>query len=163
MVTNLTVQQSFPVAPSEVFALLLDRNVVEECVRTIGGEGAAVLTHHYADGQLSIVTQSPVDPADVPAALRPMIGSNAKGTKTETWASTDGEHGADFQISVPGAPASVSARARLVSAANGALLTIEGSAEVKVPILGPKIERLLVDQVSARLTAEYEFMCSRLA
>jgi hypothetical protein len=163
MSTDLTVEQIFPASPADVFALLLDRDVVTAIVVAAGGDGATVVTHEGGPHRLTIVSTSPVDPATLPAALRPMIGSNAKGTKSERWI-TDGDgYAADFEISVPGAPATVTATARLAAQADGSRLVINGTAEVKVPVLGPKIERLLVDQVSGRLATEYQALRGQLS
>ncbi|MFL6108075.1 MAG: DUF2505 domain-containing protein [Marmoricola sp.] len=163
MATDLTVEQSFPSSPADVYALLLDIDVLARCVVAVGGDGATVVTHDGDENGVTITTSTPVDPSTLPAALRPMIGSNAKGTKSEKWARHGDGYTAEFSISVPGAPATVTAQAQLGSHSAGSQLTIKGSVEVKVPVLGPKIERLLVDQISARLAAEYQYLCGQLS
>ncbi|MER6936248.1 DUF2505 domain-containing protein [Nocardioides sp. NPDC127514] len=162
MPTSLSIVQPFPVPPDQVYALLRDPNWVAESAQATNGPDALVRLHEEDGDELRIVTESPIPAASIPAGLRPLLANGAVGTKTERWTCADGGYRGEFKIAVPGTPATVRVVAELVSEVQGSRLTLDGTSSVKIPALGPKIEKLVIDQARDRLTAEYEFMCARL-
>ncbi|MBY8863413.1 DUF2505 domain-containing protein [Nocardia sp. CA2R105] len=162
MATQLSVTQSFSASPEAVLDLLRDRDFVTACVQSVNGPQAVVLVHRVEDAELTVISESPVPAAILPGPLRNMLPSNAHGTKSETWTKTGDGYRAVIEIAVTGAPASVIAEATLTVTETGATLSIAGKAEVKIPFIGPKIEKMMVDQASERLTAEGEFINTRL-
>jgi hypothetical protein len=163
MSTSLSLTQLFPVPPSDVFAMLGDRQRITECARAANGPDAAVRTHEHSEDGLIIVTESPVATASIPAGLRPLLANGAVGTKTEIWTATEDGYRGTFEIAVPGAPANLSGTATLTVDAGGSRLSVDGTAHVKIPVLGAKIEKLMVDQATERLTAEYRFLHDQVA
>ncbi|MEV5840178.1 DUF2505 domain-containing protein [Nocardia sp. NPDC052112] len=162
MATQLTVTQSFPAPPEAVLDLLRDREFVTACVQSVNGPDALVVAHEVFETRLIVLSESPVPASILPGPMRNMLPSNARGTKSETWTSTAGGYCAEIEIAVTGAPATVVAEATLSATATGSLLSIVGTAEVKIPFVGPKIEKMMVDQASERLDAEGEFINARL-
>jgi hypothetical protein len=163
MPTNMSIVQTFPAPPDQVFALLQDQDWVAESAKATNGPGARVRLHEVVADRLSIVTESPVDPAGLPAGLRPILANGAVGTKTELWRASDDGYSADFEIAIPGTPAKVHALVELVGDPSGSRLTIDATATVKIPVLGSKIEQLVIDQTRERLSAEYRYLHDRLS
>ncbi|MFE6925442.1 DUF2505 domain-containing protein [Nocardia sp. NPDC057663] len=162
MATQLTLTQSFPASPEAVLDLLRDRDFVTACVQSVNGPEAVVLSHEVVDSRLTVTSESPVPASILPGPMRNMLPSNARGTKSETWNVTPDGYRAAIEIAVTGAPASVVAEATLKVTEAGADLSIVGTAEVKIPFVGPKIEKMMVDQARERLIAEGEFISARL-
>ena len=163
MSIELNLTQTFSASPESVLDLLRNRDFVTDCVHAVSGPSAAVLTHEDTNGRLTVTSESPVPATVLPGPLRNLLPSNAKGTKTETWTKTANGYNAEIEIAVTGAPAGVTATATLTPSATGSCLTIVGTADVKIPFLGPKIEKMMIDQATERLTAEGDFINTRIA
>lgn len=162
MSTSLSFSQQLPAAPHTVFSQLSDPAVISACAKAANGPEAKVVAHNVYPGRMTVVTESPVSAAGVPVGLRPIFLNGAVGTKAETWTEGAASYDATFEITVPGAPAMLTCNATLVADGDGSRLDIVGTAEVKIPVLGGKIERMMVDQATERLAAEYGFLATRL-
>jgi hypothetical protein len=77
--------------------------------------------------------------------------------RTESWAASGGQYDGTIEASVPGTPASVRAVTSLLDRAEGSELLLTGTVKVGVPIVGGKLESLIVEQLIDLLRAEGRF------
>lgn len=93
---------------------------------------------------------------DTPSEIRALVGSTLTLVQETVWheAGTDGSRDGDVSISVPGAPVSLSATARLVPDGAGTTITYTGELTVTVPLLGPMVEKAAAPAVLDALNAQ---------
>jgi hypothetical protein len=69
----------------------------------------------------------------------------------------DGQAGATVRGSIPGAPASLSGTATLSQTGAGSLLDFAATVEVRIPLVGGKVENFIGSQLVELITAEQRF------
>jgi hypothetical protein len=78
--------------------------------------------------------------------------------REETWTPvTDGRATAAVKGSIPGAPASLTGTAVLCSTDTGSQLTVRATVEVRIPLIGGKVESFIGSQLVELLIAEQHF------
>ena len=79
--------------------------------------------------------------------------------RTEVWRppGADGSANGTFSASIPGVPAGIGGTLGLTPDATGSRLTIQGDVEIRVPLIGGKIERAAIEQLRQLLVSEDDF------
>lgn len=84
----------------------------------------------------------------LPAAIARMLPGDTKLMRTETWRpAADGRGHGEFTIVARGVPSSGSGTMVLESAAAGSSLRVTGTLEVRIPVLGGRIERYVAELI----------------
>ncbi|TAL18377.1 MAG: DUF2505 domain-containing protein [Frankiales bacterium] len=93
-------------------------------------------------------------PSGIPGFLEKILPADGRAGQTDTWAAAqaDGSRTGTWRADVPGAPVDVHGTMRLVPTATGCDYVIEGTAKVKIPLIGGKAEKFVAD-ATARTTA----------
>ena len=83
--------------------------------------------------------------------------------RVETWRlRQDGGYEGTFEVTVRGLPGTMTGTQKLTDSGGGAVTEIQGEATVSVPMVGGRIEKVVVEQVGALLDAEDAFTRRRL-
>ena len=108
-----------------------------------------------ADGGVTVRTTRGL-PAGLPGFLEKLIPAGGRAGQLDTWGppQPDGSRQGTWEADVPGAPAKVSGRMRLVPTASGCDYVVEGTATVKVPLVGGKAEQFVVQATEKAVAAE---------
>lgn len=162
MATDLAATEEFPAAPARVFALFTDADFLTGRMNAGGGLNPTIVSLETADDATTIVTQQSIPADALPSMVSSMLGGDPVTERTENWRPDGDGYAADWTLTVKGAPASVKGTMTLKAAGDGSVLSVEGSANVPIPMFGAKLESTIVEQISAVLTAEGEFTRSRL-
>lgn len=145
-------EHTYDATPDEVFDMLADPGF-----RARVCEAQDVISHDVvitpAGDGFSLVNDQVQRTAGLPAIAKKFAGDTTRAIQRETW--TD-HTGATLAIETPGKPSEMAGTVTLEPTDGGTLETIEIDARVKVPLIGGKLEGLLVDTVSAALTTEFE-------
>jgi hypothetical protein len=73
--------------------------------------------------------------------------------RIETWTNTGGS----VQAVIDGAPGTITGTMRLEPEPAGCVLGAELTAEVPLPLIGGKVERIITDNIGKLMDAEYQF------
>lgn len=147
---------------------------VEQVYRTFGderywlarlaGSGADKATldamEQTADGGIDIVTTQTLRADRLPGVVTQFHRGDLSFVREETWGPlTDGRATAVIKGSIPGAPAKLSGTAELRPTDDGAGARLEFSAtvEVRIPLVGGKVENFVGNQLADLLIAEQRF------
>ena len=98
---------------------------------TIGTEGTT--TRVIIDQQQQVV--------GVPSFAKKFVGDSTRAITTQVW---DGNH-ASFQVETPGKPTSINGTATITETGSGSTLTYDLEVKASVPLVGGKLEKLVVD------------------
>ncbi|KRF18783.1 hypothetical protein ASG90_02475 [Nocardioides sp. Soil797] len=132
-----SVRYDAPVA--EVYSMLTDPAFRE---KASWAQDTTEVSVTVEGGNVSIDMVQPNK--DIPSFAKAIAGESSRAIQEEAW--TDGER-ADFSVTIPGKPGSISGARKLVADGTGTLDTFEGEAKVKVPLVGGKIEKLIADKL----------------
>jgi hypothetical protein len=79
----------------------------------------------------------------LPGIVSKFYRRDIKIRHTETWTASDDQLRGNIVVAVSGAPGSGSAAASVAPTANGSLLTLNGTVEFKVPLVGGTVESFI--------------------
>ena len=136
-------------APAEAVAAMLDDPAFRESVL----ERQRVLRGSVdIDGDVATIEQ--VRSADsIPSFARSFVGDEIVIVQRETWTSPTA---ADVELSIPGKPGEAVGTVVLTESGGTTTESVDLAVTVKIPLVGGKIETMIVDMVGAALDKEHE-------
>ena len=142
---------------ARVFATLTDEAFLRARLADIGGKNSELTSFSRDGGTTRYRLRQTVDAQHIPSVARAVIRGDLVIERTESWAASGGQYDGTIEASVPGTPASVRAVTSLLDRAEGSELLLTGTVKVGVPIVGGKLESLIVEQLIDLLRAEGRF------
>ena len=134
---------SYDASPDEVFAMLSDPAFREQVAEAQGVVSVEVRLTPHEEG-FSLVSDQVQNTAGLPAIAKKIAGDTTQAVVTEEWASrTQGT----VSITAPGKPTSASGTVTLAPDGDGTVELVELDVKVKVPLIGGKLEKLMVDTI----------------
>lgn len=111
-----------------------------------------------SEGGIDIVTTQTLRADRLPAVVTQFHHGDLSFVREETWtAVADGHASATVQGSIPRAPATLSGTALLKPTGSGARLEFKATVEVRIPLVGGKVENFIGAQLVDLLIAEQRF------
>jgi hypothetical protein len=98
---------------------------------TVGTEGT--VTRVIIDQEQKVV--------GVPSFAKKFVGDSTRAITTQVWEGTS----ASYQVETPGKPTSISGTATIAENGAGSTLTYDLEVKASVPLIGGKLEKLVVD------------------
>ncbi len=111
-----------------------------------------------ADGGIRIRTTQTLRADRLPAVVTQFHRGDLSVVREETWTPiVDGRSTAAVAGSIPGAPATLTGDAVLTAQGVGARMAVNAAVEVRIPLVGGKIESFIGTQLVGLLVAEQRF------
>jgi hypothetical protein len=111
-----------------------------------------------AGGALDVITTQTLNADRLPGVVTQFHRGDLSFVREEAWSAvTDGQSTAVVKGSIPGAPASLSGTAVLSPNGTGSRLAFRATVEVRIPLVGGKVENFIGSQLVELLTAEQHF------
>ncbi len=116
------------------------------------------------DGTVVVRTTQDLRQGKLPSSISRVLPGDTKIVRTERWwsESADEFHG-EFTMSAHGVPSSGSGTMALEPAADGSSLRIRGTLEVRIPVLGGRIERYIADLIAIEVPQMQQFTAKWIA
>lgn len=149
---DLRHELTYDAPPSEVFAMLADPAFREAVSEAQGVVSHDVEVTPQGDG-FTLVNDQVQRTEGLPSFARKFAGSTTRAVQREDWA--DGS-GGSLVIEAPGKPSDIRGSIALEPAGTGTTEVVTLAVTVKVPLLGGKLEGLLVDQIRAGIDVEHQ-------
>lgn len=149
---------AYPADVERVLAMLADEEFLRQKAESLGHGNFSVLQIGEAAGTTTISTKRTV-PVALPDFARKFLSPTNDTTQTDLWSApaADGSRDGTWSIAVAGAPVRMSGTVRLAPTADGCTNTIRGQLKVSVPLVGGRLEKMLVEQTGRVIDAEGEF------
>ena len=150
----------FESAADEVYAALVDPEHLAARLAELGGKDAAVTAHEPADdGGTRLVLRQGVPVEFLPSVVRRFTGEDLVLDRVERWRRRDGGGWtADLEVTVRGLPGSITGTEELTDAVGGGSdLVVRARTSVPVPLVGGKIEGIVVEHVGNLMGWEADF------
>ncbi|MFC9787393.1 DUF2505 domain-containing protein [Rhodococcus sp. NPDC127528] len=158
MARRIPHSSAYPQSVDQVHRAVTSEQYWRDRLAEVGGPGAAL--GHVAVGENSVdveMTQS-VPAEHLPAVVTKVRPGDLVITRTETWGPLSGGVAAGtFTARVDGVPGTITGTMTLAAEGTGTTLAMDGKVEVKLPLIGGRIEAAIADQVSELLDNENEF------
>jgi hypothetical protein len=117
-----------------------------------------------ADGGMDVVTTQTLRADRLPGVVTQFHHGDLSFVREETWGPViDGQASAVVKGSITGAPATLDGSVVLTPAANGARLQFKATVEVRIPLVGGKVENFIGNQLVDLLIAEQRFTTEWIA
>lgn len=152
-----TASSSYPAA--EVYAAITDEEFLRARLAELGGKSSELTSYSTgADGTRYTLRQT-IDAERLPSVARKVVRGDLVIERTESWSASagNGEYSGTVEAAVPGTPGTVRGTTRLTEHPSGSELRMTGSVKVGVPLVGGKLEELIVEQLGRLLRAEAAF------
>lgn len=148
----------YTVPAAEVHEAVTSEQYWRDRIAAVGGPGATIDELTVRD-QTVAVTMSQVIPAEhLPSMVSNFIKGDIVIKRSETLAPLNGDTATGtFSAHIDGVPVRVEGTQVLTGDATGCTLRADGEVEVKIPIIGGKIESAIVDEVVRLIEAEQNF------
>ena len=139
---KFTCSVRYDAAPAEVYAMLTD-----PAFRTKVMEAQSARSCDVSVDATTIAIDAVTPNDGIPGFARAFAGEITRSITTEKWRDGGaGEWAAEFSVETPGKPSSIAGTRSLVADGDGTLDSFEAEAKAKVPLIGGKIENLIISQ-----------------
>jgi hypothetical protein len=140
MSTRLRHELAYDAPPADVLAMMSDPLFWERV-----GEANDVVswtpTVSTEAGATRVVIDEEQRTAGVPSFAKKIVGDTTRVVITQVWRGQE----ADYQIETPGKPTHVHGTATVSANGTGAVLVYDLDVKASVPLIGGKLEKLVVD------------------
>jgi hypothetical protein len=146
-----------------VFRLLTDESWAQRKDDALHDGSRVVRREETPDGGVTLVVSREL-PSGVPGFLERFLPKDGRVTQTDAWGpAADGSRSGTWSVDIPGAPARLGGSMRLDPTATGSRYVIDGTVEVKVPLIGGKAEGFIAGMVEKLAAKEGDVLRSALA
>ncbi|WP_224392543.1 DUF2505 domain-containing protein [Pseudonocardia sp. ICBG1293] len=150
---------------SKVYAAMVDRDLLEEQLRHIGGPGAGVTEYEAGADGVRYTLRHGIPGEHLPSIVTSFVpGGDLQIDRSEQWrAGTEGVYDGTGSVQVVGTPATARSVMRIADVEGGSEVRIRAEVTVKVPLVGGRIEQAVAGQIEQLLAAETQFTLSRIS
>lgn len=140
---------TFDAAPAAVLAMLTDPAYWDKvAVATAAISSVATVE---ADGPATrVVVDQQQEVVGVPSFAKKFVGDSTRAITTQVWSGST----ASYEVDTPGKPTSVKGTLSLTEKGSSTVLTYDLEVKASVPLIGGKLEKLVVDLFTDGLAKE---------
>jgi len=158
MARSIDYRSTLAFPAEKVFATMTDEEYLRARLRELGGPGSELLEHEATPESARYKLKQGLSEKDLPPIVGKVMQGDLAIQRTETLRKTgDDAYGGDVDVAISGVPASASGTMRLADNGSGSDFEVRADVEVKVPLIGGKIEEIVAEQVRRLLEAETAF------
>jgi Protein of unknown function (DUF2505) len=153
MTSRAELRHRYPESPERIREVLTDLDYLRDKLRAVGGPGAELVSRQVGKCGVIIVLHQAVPSDSLPSFIRSLRPEGLTIRRTESWTSS----GASVHAVVDGVPGTITAAMRLAPDPAGCVLSAELTAEVSLPLIGGKVEKVIIDNVTKLIASEHQF------
>lgn len=153
MASRLQLRHRYPEPPERIQAMLTDPDYLRDKLRAVGGPRAELVSRECDGRGITVVLRQAVPDDALPAFLRSAFSGGLTIRRIETWT----DSGGSVHAVVDGAPGTITGTMRLEPDPAGCVLGAQLTAEVPLPLIGGKVERVIIDNIGKLMDAEHRF------
>lgn len=154
MSKKISAEMEYSASCKDVFAMYSDEGFLALKVSGTGGTDPHISVEKV--GSDVVVDVSRTLPAEVPSVAKKFLGDSVIIDEKQQWSPADdkGARTASVDVTFQGAPASAAGRLSLEPAADGSVCRVELEVKSTVPLVGGKIEGIIVEQLERAVRQE---------
>lgn len=147
---------SYDTTTDGLWAMLSDKGYWEQKYASMGASDFEWKTFNAADDELTVSSVRKVA-ANLPGAAKKIVGDKAEVTQTEKWRRSDDGLSCDIAIATKGAPGGTTGTMSVVSEGSGVTWSADFDISINIPLLGKKLEGIMLDETGENFVAEKAF------
>jgi hypothetical protein len=163
MARSFDVSVDSPVSVDQVHTAISGEDYWLARLATLNGSTTLEWLVVDDDQTVRVATSQDVGRDLLPGIVAKFYGRELKVRHTETWRPTDGQLCGEISVAVSGAPGSGSGAASVAPTQNGSRLTLTGTVEFKVPLVGGTIERFIAREFAQGIPNIQDFTAKWVA
>lgn len=146
---RLRHELAYDAPPADVRTMLADPLFWDKVAEATGALSSTATVSADGAGTRIVVDQQQAV-TGVPSFARKFVGESTRAITTQVW------HGdeASVEVEAPGKPTSIAGSATLAENGTGSTLTYDLDVKASVPLVGGKLEKLVVDLTTAGFDKE---------
>lgn len=137
---RLRHELAYAAPPDDVLAMLGDPLFWERVAAATGALSSTATVSTEGETTRVVVDQEQ-EVVGVPSFAKKFVGDSTRAITTQVWHGTE----AAFEVATPGKPTSISGTATLTPNGTGSTLTYDLEVKASVPLVGGKLEKLVVE------------------
>jgi hypothetical protein len=146
---RLRHELAYDAPPADVLAMLADPLFWDKVADATGAlSSAATVNTEGATTRIVVDQQQAV--TGVPSFAKKFVGDSTRAITTQVWQGRD----ATVQVETPGKPTSIAGTATIAENGTGSTLTYDLDVKASVPLVGGKLEKLVVELTTAGFDKE---------
>jgi hypothetical protein len=158
MARQIDFRSPLPHPTDIVYATMVDAEYLRARLQRLGGPGAALLEHQADPTGARYRLRQGLDKSALPPLVQNVVPANLVLERTETIRPVGpGRYEGTVDVHVPGAPVTAAGHMQLHEGAGGSEFTLQADVTVHLPLIGGRIEEIVVEQVRNLMAAETEF------
>ena len=144
------------------FRVLSDESWAQRKQAELDDGSRVVRREDKPDGGVLLVVSREL-PAGVPGFLERFLPKDGRVTQTDDWGPAEGgSRSGTWKVEIPGAPAKLGGTMRLDATPTGSRFVVDGTVEVKVPLVGGKAEGFIAGMVEKLAAKEADVLRAAL-
>ncbi|MFI5695904.1 DUF2505 domain-containing protein [Kribbella sp. NPDC051586] len=154
---ELKLSASYDATPEEVFAIVTDTTFREQaCEKTKALSYDVQVSTSGGDTVVRVSRKMPA--TDIPDMAKKFVGETLTVVQTETWhpAAADGSRTADVSGEISNTPVTLKGKASIARSGAQTVQAIDLDVKVAVPLIGRKLEPIVVDAIRSGLVKEHD-------
>jgi len=154
---RISHQHVFAATTADVSTMLADPEFNQIRGGAAGSRSAEVQIEGTVEDGFAVAIRQLVPTSSIPPEFRSFVGSELTVRYAEVWEAPAGdERHATFAVEIVGAPGHAAGTLRLEPHEDGSLFSAQGDVTVRVPLVGPMIEKAVGEAVLTGLRSELE-------
>jgi hypothetical protein len=137
---RLRHELAYDAPPSDVLGMIADPMYWDKVAAATGALSSTATIGTEGETTRVVVDQEQ-KVAGVPSFARKFVGESTRAITTQVWRGTE----ASFDVQTPGKPTSISGTATVAENGTGSTLTYDLEVKASVPLVGGKLEKLVVE------------------
>ncbi len=152
----MSIEYEIDCDPETVFNQLTDAGFLTERLEALGEDPPSVKVTRKG-GKVEIALQR-VKRLKLPAIAAKIVGDEQRFSMRESWEPDDDGWRGQYRLDVEGAPATIEAEMALYPEGDGCIYRIQHTPRVRVPVVGRKLESILMKETLTGCDAEIDYL-----
>jgi hypothetical protein len=142
---------------------MVDRGILGDRLAAMGGPGAEILDYSRDGDSAKYRVKHGIEADKLPGIVKTVLGNDGiQIERDETWTKVGDHYEGTVGVALPGLPANASGQMRLSPVASGSELVVDVTVEVRVPLIGGRIEETVGQQIVRLLQMETDYTFGRV-
>lgn len=146
----------YDASPDKMWAMLSDKDYWESKYTALGASNIQWQTFNADDAAITVKSTREV-PADLPGFAKKVIGETSVVTQEENWTRSGDTANCTINITVKGAPGGTTGTMKIAPSGAGTAWEANFEIKVSVPMVGGKLEGLMMKETGANFVKEKTF------
>ncbi|MBQ9396819.1 MAG: DUF2505 domain-containing protein [Proteobacteria bacterium] len=161
MATQLLIEDRFNCSPKKLFDLLSDDQFDDELMKALKMDKKLIEKADKAEGKMFKIHLTCAE--EIPAIAKKFVGEHLSYVETRQWKTASNSNTWSIAPEVKGANVDVKGTTEIVADGNGCIRRTKGTVSVSLPLIGKKIEEMVLQNITDTFKKNADYCRSKLS